>query len=139
MAATPQTPSRQERLEHELTHQPPVNWCEDRVRGWANAIPHQHPLDRSQSKILVANGDCTFLNKAEEDMNTLTAVAKPPMAGPAINAAAPTAATATAAVRTGLGSLPKVFNAVVATFSNGVMAGNSYCPTVTDKSPKAPW
>ena len=40
--STPYTPSKQERIEHELTHVPYRSWCPHCVRGKAVAMGHDH-------------------------------------------------------------------------------------------------
>ena len=42
----PYVPTRQERLEHEVTHVPYRSWCEHCVKGKAKSTPHKHEANR---------------------------------------------------------------------------------------------
>ena len=51
MLTAPSPPSRQEALEHAMTHLPYRNWCPFCVRGKAKAHPHRSVIDKSDHEI----------------------------------------------------------------------------------------
>ena len=64
----PYSPSRQERMEHEVTHLPYRSWCDHCVRGKSKSRGHYASSDE-ESKIPVIGFDYAFLSKesAAED------------------------------------------------------------------------
>ena len=60
--AAPYIPTRQKRLEHEVTHFPYRSWCEHCVGGKARSRPHKYESDRSDG-VPVIGLDYCFMNK----------------------------------------------------------------------------
>ena len=74
--STPYTPSRQERMEHELTHVPYRSWCPHCVRGKAIAMGHyaRKSAEDDERKIPLVALDYAFLKKSsgsEEEATTV--------------------------------------------------------------------
>ena len=59
--AVPIPPSRQERLEHELTHLPFRSWCEFCVKGKCKADQHRATGQLAASEIPVVSFDYAFM------------------------------------------------------------------------------
>ena len=59
---TPSPPSRQERLEHELTHLPFRSWCELCVKGKCKADQHRATGQLAESEIPVVSVDYAFMS-----------------------------------------------------------------------------
>ena len=62
----PYVPTRQERLEHEVTHVPYRSWCEHCVKGKAKSTPHKHEANRVEG-IPVIGLDYYSMSKKDED------------------------------------------------------------------------
>ena len=67
--SVPYTPSKQERMEHDLTHVPYRSWCPHCVRGKAIALGHyvKKNEDESDKKITLVALDYAFLQKTDAD------------------------------------------------------------------------
>ena len=65
----PYTPSRQERMEHDLTHVPYRSWCPHCVRGKALALGHyaRKPMDEEEMRVPLVALDYAFLKKTGVD------------------------------------------------------------------------
>ena len=59
---TPSPPSRQERLEHELTHLPFRSWCEFCVKGKCKADQHRATGQLANSEVPVVSFDYAFMS-----------------------------------------------------------------------------
>ena len=57
----PNCPSRQERLEHELTHRPFGSWCEFCVKGTCKADQHRATGQLAESTVPVVSFDYAFM------------------------------------------------------------------------------
>ena len=71
----PFTPSRQEVLEHELTHLPYRSWCECCRRG--KSVSHGHysrPETEEENRVPLAALDYAFLSKTDGDGQALSEV-----------------------------------------------------------------
>ena len=74
----PYSPSRQERMEHEVTHLPFRSWCEHCVRGKSNSRGHYKHSDEPSS-VPVIGFDYAFLSKenteddGKDEVKTLAA------------------------------------------------------------------
>lgn len=64
--AAPYIPTRQEKLEHEVTHFPYRTWCEHCIKGKAKSNPHMYESGRVDG-IPVIGLDYCFLSKNDED------------------------------------------------------------------------
>ena len=60
--STPSSPSRQERLEHELTHLPFRSWCECCVKSKCKADQHRATGQLAESEIPVVSFDYAFMS-----------------------------------------------------------------------------
>ena len=69
--ASPQTPSRLEREQHELTHTPYRSWCEHCVRARGRSRPHQKKSQEEKEEATVPriSFDYFFFSEEEEAAN----------------------------------------------------------------------
>ena len=74
MVRKPDEPTKAEREEHELSHQPPANWCDFCMMARSIASPHRvaHPEDRKGEVPVVAMDLCYM---GQKDSDTLMPVA----------------------------------------------------------------
>ena len=66
MLCAPYEPSRQERIEHDLTHMPFRSWCPDCVAGKGVSHGHRTVLSKEESSIPLIGVDYAFLKKSDE-------------------------------------------------------------------------
>ena len=69
--ASPKTPSRLEREQHELTHTPYRSWCDHCVRARGRNRPHQakKPEEKDEATVPRISFDYFFLSEEEETTN----------------------------------------------------------------------
>ena len=68
MLTSPSTASRQEVLEHNISHCPFRAWCKHCVAGKAKSMPHKKEKDRMESEVpLVAFDDALVDDKSQDD------------------------------------------------------------------------
>ena len=65
--SSPYTPSRQERIEHELTHLPFRSWCAHCVRGKSTSMHHRHKDDEEEKRVPTVGIDYAFIKKSAVD------------------------------------------------------------------------
>lgn len=70
----PGAPSRQEILEHELTHVPFRSWCPHCVAGRAKSMKHALEKWSEETKIPVIGSDYCFMNKTDEDFMDISSL-----------------------------------------------------------------
>ena len=71
---SPYTPTRQERMEHELTHIPYRSWCDHCVRGKCAAMAHRKSTLEDDRKIPVVGVDYAFLKRSDETGDVISEV-----------------------------------------------------------------
>ena len=59
LLTSPHTPTKQERMEHDITHFPFRSWCEHCVRGKSKAAGHFYTPDKSENRIPIVGHSCT--------------------------------------------------------------------------------
>ena len=64
---SPYTPTRQERMEHELTHIPYRSWCEHCVRGKCAALAHRYVAPEDDRAVPIIGIDYAFIKKSDEE------------------------------------------------------------------------
>ena len=67
MLTAPNPPSKQERLEHEISHLPYRTWCPHCVRGKAKCHYHKMREDEEDRNVPVVAFDYAFLTKTSEE------------------------------------------------------------------------
>ena len=77
MLPDPGTPSRQEVLEHELTHLPFRAWCQHCVAARANDMQHRMDKLQQTGTVPVIGVDCCFMNKTHSDLTTVSSITTP--------------------------------------------------------------
>ena len=73
VCVSPNTPSKREREEHEVTHLPFRSWCPHCVRGRGQASPHVHGKEKEENRLPTIALDYGFLG--EEDRKSITTIA----------------------------------------------------------------
>ena len=64
--AAPSPPSRQEALEHYMTHLPFRNWCPFCVKGKSKASPHLVHGDRGEHEVPIVAFDYCFMSEHDK-------------------------------------------------------------------------
>ena len=103
----PREPTKEERVEHELTHLPYRSWCRHCVRGRGKQMPHHEGAqDTNMSEVHM---DFAFLGREEDPFKTLTVlVAKERTSRMVMSAAVPRKTTGTYVAKRVAGFLREV-------------------------------